>query len=68
MYISLVITVMFNQSAYSVNEDDEMLQIVLVLSNSSVTNVTIKLIDNTTTATGKHEVIVEIDVLTYLYI
>ncbi|XP_065915711.1 extracellular matrix protein 3-like [Dysidea avara] len=46
------ITVMFNQSAYSVNEDDEMLQIVLVLSNSSVTNVTIKLIDNTTTATG----------------
>ena len=45
---------MFNQPTYSVNEEDKMVQIALVLSSSSATDITIKIVDNNTTATGKH--------------
>ena len=44
---------MFNQSTYSVNEDDGPAQPVLVLSNPSSTDITVQVRDNENTATGE---------------
>ena len=44
---------MFNQSTYSVDEDDGPAQPVLVLSDPSSTNITVQVRDNAVTATSK---------------
>ena len=49
----LAITVSFNQSTYSVNEDAGPAQPVLVLSNPSSTDITVQVRDNENTATSK---------------
>ena len=49
----LAITVMFNQSTYSVDEDDGPAQPVLVLSNPSSMEFTVQVRDSSNTATGK---------------
>ena len=46
--------VSFNQSTYSVNEKDGVLQPVLVLSESSSTDITVRVRDRSNTATGKY--------------
>jgi len=46
----LAITISFNQSTYSVNEDDGPAQPVLVLSNPSSTNITVQVSDIQNTA------------------
>ena len=46
-------TVSFNQSTYSVNEDDGPAQPVLVLSNPSSTDITVQVRSNDITATGE---------------
>ena len=53
VYISLDTSVKFNQSAYSVNEGNEVLQIVLVLSNPSSTDITVEVLSTDGSATGK---------------
>ena len=47
------ITLNFSQSSYSVNEDDGVVQLELILSNPSSTDFTIQVISNSTTALGK---------------
>ena len=44
---------MFNQTAYSVNEGDGPAQPVLVLSNQSSTDITIKVFNTDGSATGE---------------
>ena len=52
-YINLTVaTVSFNESAYSVNENEGPVQLVLVLSNPSSTDVTVEVTDRGGTATG----------------
>ena len=52
-YINLTVaTVSFNESAYSVNENEGPVQPVLVLSNPSSTDVTVEVTDRGGTATG----------------
>ena len=53
LIICIAITVSFSQSAYSVNEDDGVVQPVLVLSNPSSTDITVQVRSNDNTATGK---------------
>ena len=48
------INVSFNQSTYSVNESHGVLQPVLVLSESSSTDITVRVRDRSITATGKY--------------
>ena len=43
----------FNQSVYIVNEDDGLVQAVLVLNSSTITNITVQVRTNDNTATGK---------------
>ena len=43
----------FNQSIYSVNENDGQVQPVIVLSNPSSTDITVEVTDEQGTATGK---------------
>ena len=47
-----VATISFNQSAYSVNENEGPVQPVLVLSNPSSTDVTVQVKDGEDNATG----------------
>ena len=42
MYL-LAVTVDFNQSSYGVNEEDEVVQLTLLLSNPTSSNITIQL-------------------------
>ena len=49
---SVAATVSFNQSAYSIIEGGEPVHPVLVLSNPSSTNITVRITDSSTTATG----------------
>ena len=49
----IAITVSFSQSTYSVNEGDGVVQPVLVLSNPSLTDITVQVRSNDNTATGK---------------
>ena len=53
IYHYLVITVNFNQSTYSVDEDDGPAQPVLVLSNPSSTDITVQVRSIDITATGE---------------
>jgi len=52
IYHLIVATVSFEQSSYKVNEYDGIVELVLVLSNPSSTDITVKVIDNGITATG----------------
>ena len=51
--LNLVVTISFNQSTYSVDEDDGPAQPVLVLSNPSSTDITVQVFDNDATATSE---------------
>jgi len=50
----LVTTVRFNQSTYSVGENDGLVQPVLVLSNPSSTDIIVQMLDTNITAYGEH--------------
>ena len=52
-YLLVDIVLRFNQTVYSVNEDDGIVQPVLVLSNPSSYDVTIQVNDDEITATSK---------------
>ena len=52
--LSLAITVIFNQSKYSVNEDGGPAQPVLVLSNPSSTDITVQVTNTDGSATGEY--------------
>ena len=53
IYIYLVVaTISFNKSAYSVNENEGPVQLALVLSNPSSTDVTVQITDERGSATG----------------
>ena len=47
------VSISFNQSIYSVDEDDGPAQPVLVLSNPSSTDITVQVRNNDITATGE---------------
>ena len=47
------LNVSFSQSSYSVNENDGVVQPVLVLSESSLINITVQIESRSITATGK---------------
>ena len=51
---TLAITVIFNQSMYSVNEDAEPVQPVLVISNPSSTDITVQVTNTDGSATGEY--------------
>ena len=48
-----VASVSFNQPTYSVNESDGMVQLVLLLSNQSTTDITVQVIDSDNSAMSK---------------
>ena len=50
----LATTVMFNQSMYNVEEDDGPAQLILVLSNPSSSDITVQVITEDGSATGKY--------------
>ena len=52
--LSLVLTVMFNQTTYSVDEDDGPAQPTLVLSNPLATAITVQVINVDGSATGEY--------------
>ena len=62
----VVITVSFNQSTYSVNENSGPVQPVLVLSSPSTVNISVQIMNNDNTASGKQSVIL-INVSVMLY-
>ena len=49
----VVITVAFSQSTYSINENSGPVQPVLVLSNLSTIDITVEIMNNDNTASGK---------------
>ena len=51
---SLAVTVMFSQSLYTVDEDAGSIQIGLVLSNVSSTDVTVEVFSTDRSATGEY--------------
>ena len=51
-YYFIDIILRFNQTTYRINENDGSFQPVLVLSNPSLTDVTIQVVDNEVSATG----------------
>ena len=53
IFLTIDITVSFNQSTYSVDEDDGPVQPVLVLSNPSSTDITVQVRSNDITATSE---------------
>jgi len=59
--------VSFNQSTYSVNEDDGPAQPVLVLSNPSTTDITVQVSTSDGTATGKDKSLVKYVALLICY-
>ena len=52
-HLFAVATLSFNQSVYNINESDGQVQIVLVLSNPSSTNIDVKVKDSNVTAMSK---------------
>ena len=54
IYHLVAITVMFNESSYCVDEDGGSVQPVLVLSNSSLTDITIEVGEANDTATSEY--------------
>ena len=53
LFYTVAINVSFNQSTYSIGEKNGPAQPVLVLSNPSSTNVTVRVRSNDITATGE---------------
>ena len=51
--VNIAILINFNQSTYSVDENDELAQPVLVLSNSLLTDITIQVTSVDVTANGE---------------
>ena len=51
--VSAAVTVSFDRLSYSINENSGLSQHVLVLSNPSSTNITVQVIDKSSTAIGK---------------
>ena len=49
----LASTITFSRSTYSVNEEDRLVQLVLVLTNPSSTDITVRVRDTQNTATSK---------------
>jgi len=54
LYYPLVITVMFNQTTYSVAENARTVQPTLVLSRSSLNDITVQVINTDVLATGMY--------------
>ena len=54
MYVVATIAIAFDQSTYSINEDVGYIQLTLVLSNPSSTDITIQVTTTDKTATGKY--------------
>ena len=54
LFYVLATTVMFNQSMYNVDEDDGPAQLILVLSNPSSSDITVQVITEDGSATGKY--------------
>ena len=52
-FLSIVVTVSFNQSVYSVQENDGPAQPVLVLSNPSSTDITVQVFNTDNSAIGE---------------
>ena len=52
--MTLAIDVFFNQSSYNVSEDSKLVQPVLVFSNPSSYNVTVKVVATNDSATGEY--------------
>ena len=50
----IAVIIMFDQSTYSVNEDDGSVLIVLVLSKPSLTDITVDMFNTDETATGEY--------------
>ena len=50
---SIAATVFFKQPLYSIDEGDTMVNLVLILSNPSMTNVTVQMFSIDGSATGK---------------
>ena len=53
IFLWIAATISFNQSAYSANEDDGVVQPVLVLSNPSSIKITVQVRDDSNNATGE---------------
>ena len=54
MIILFIVTnIFFNESAYTVNENDKQVQFVLALSNQLLTDITIQVLDDNNTALGE---------------
>ena len=53
MFYSIVVTISFEQSAYSINESHGSLTAVLLLSNPSSFDITVQVTDTNNTATGE---------------
>ena len=47
-------TITFNQSTYTINEDDGLVTIVLILSNPSTTDITVQVLTTDGSATGEY--------------
>ena len=54
LLITVVFTLSFSQSTYSINEDVGSIQLTLVLSNSLSTDITVQVVDDDNTATGEY--------------
>lgn len=54
LYFDLAITVMFGQSMYSANEDTGSIQVELVLSGESSTDITVRVFSTDGSATGEY--------------
>ena len=54
LLIIVAVTVSFSQSTYSINEDVGSIQLTLVLSNPSSTDITVQVVDDDNTATGEY--------------
>ena len=54
VYNLTAITISFNESSYSVNEAVVNVHPVLVLSNPSSTNITVRVLSTADSATGEH--------------
>ena len=54
VFYSTAIAVTFDQSTYSIDEDDGPAQLVLVLTNPSSTDLTVQVISSDRTAIGEY--------------
>ena len=68
LYVYIAINISFNQSTYSVNEDDGPAQPVLVLSNPSSADITIQVKATNGSATGKCMIIICFKAFVHVYV